>query len=653
MTPRARHLRLLLFFLSISACGCGTRHPIATDTPPSALTLQLQSLNLNVQEAFPGDELSLKVLAVHTAGAAIESEHDLAPATNTLIQWKILGTPAGAPSLSQEATLTDEGGITQIVLFTGGAEAQNIQIQASATGAQPLTFTIQVHADKRRLKFLFNTPFTTAVDRTERLRVRLIRVNPDGTDGAPVPNATLIGELVGGDRNNAGFEQSTDSTLTASTNPSGIAVFPFRTGDTPLHYEIEFCGQAQCPGVGLTQANIEVGLTNTSFECVYFTDCPPGLICQNNQCITPDFYCDDDADCPEGFACNPSTRTCEGDGSVEIPPGGVIDVRGNWTTRYHFDISEALPDFFTDILGPIVDFLDVLFRSQLEIDIPILGDLLESLLDQVLAQYIPDWVESVVIFLADFIHVFENVETKGEMKLQQGTESAQASVLLNGYEDWTSALFFVPSLCEGGVSEYQSNPECGQIDLAVEPTVTIGFSNNEPVVGIGVDPFNGTLLGDALTLNDRSVHISMNQLINVLLDMVVSIASNGDYWDFEEFIVDIMPCADLQYAIDDLICDITGGDICAISGIEEFCEGAANAAMVALTELLGTFEAPLELVFDARALVHDSDNNGIAETLGSPNTPSSTTESALIGNNSLLWVFGGDLDENSWWFGVR
>src|SRR5262249_9925539 len=118
----------------------------------------------------------------------------------------------------------------------------------------------------------------------------------------------------------------------------------------------------------------ELGL---GVACSGAGDCGPGETCPSGTCVDSR-GCTSSSDCPSGWTCDVPTGAC-------VAPAGTvaIDVSGAWSTRYHFDLSHTLPGVITG-MAPVVDFLDLVFRSQLQIDVPVLGDILEAVIDQVI-----------------------------------------------------------------------------------------------------------------------------------------------------------------------------------------------------------------------------------------------------------------------------
>ncbi len=704
-TGAMRTLSILALALSLMA-GCGRGHGSGPGKDPP-LTLVLKPWGPVGTQTFPGTEVALKVVALKSAGQAIEEEGHLIPAVGEAIAWSFVGTPPATATLSQAATATDGEGFAGINVFVGTQSTQSFQVRAAAAGTDPVTFSIQVGRDDRTLQLLVPSPLATVVNRSERLRARLTRLLPGGAIGPAIGGAELRVELLGGMRNGARLETSPGDVVTVTTDGAGMASVKFLTGSVPQDgYQIVFCPGVSCPGVAPVTVTVNVALRGSGgADCVYFTDCEDGYVCDLGVCKPAGNYCDENGDCPAGYVCSPSrecalivpgggvcqpcfdtpdcsnnevcndvgrcvppgsclnnndcpaTWTCDQCGACLPPasPENVLDVRGLWFTTYHFDISDTLPGFFQG-MGPVVDFLNLAFHHQIDINIPIVGDILEAMLAALVDEYVPDWARTIVAVLADFIHLFENMEVEGEMQLVQpmlATNPPRLSTAVTGQEAWTSAQFFVASFCPGGPAQFQADPSCGAVDVILDSNIGVDYSNEDLIVDVNLSNFTGQVMVDTLRLYGRDVEIELAHLITVLLDVIVQVASGGQYSDFETFLVDVVPCYDFQLAVDDLFCDITGGDICHVPGIEQLCEAAALTAVTQLNDALGDVSiAILELGFDQRALIHDVPLGGAADILGDPTDPADNLESAIIGETEF-GPFGGELDDSSWWFGVR
>lgn len=674
------------------------------DEATVSFTTVLKPLGFLSHRAYPGDELELKVVALRSSGEGVSSETDIVPLSGEVITWSLVAGSSDA-QLASEASLTNVDGIGVITVNTGSVQGVSFQVRASVAGADALTFSIQVQVDTRELRLLTPATLDSVVERTERVRVQWLRA-VSGTSGVPVAGEKIQVELVGGARDGARLTGEPAHVQSVTTDLAGVATIRFQTGTVARDYELVFCGNQSCANTQARALTVKVATRGNTTGCTYFTDCDPGYLCVEGACELAATYCetkDDcpagyvcgagrqcevgtpgqsctdtsdcnageicgtkdscidedgclaDTDCPQDYLCNEDTGACTPDPTVNIPN---VDVRGDWLTRYNFDISDALPGFFHDGLGPVVRFLNLAFRSELQIGGPF-GQILEGLLDALIAQYVPSWVQTVVSILDDFITVFQRMEVEGLMTLYQPGNPVGSQV--SGEEEWTSAQFFVPSFCPGGLNEFANNPRCGAIDVVMHPEINLGYSNNSPDVGVNVHPFTGQVVPPpqngsqphyTLQLFNREIDMELSQLINVLLDLIVATASNGQWYYFEDFLLDIVPCYELQLAIDDLVYDLTDGSVTSVPGIEQACEAAANLAVTQLTNVLGDVQLRvLTLDFNTNIAVHDNGDavSPVAQQLGNPPNPAS--QSVVMGTMRAALVFKGDLN-GSWWFGV-
>ena len=684
---------LLLFALSTS-CGRTSHTP---DIQPE-LELMLKPLGSAGSQTWPGAEVRLKVFAVLSAGSEIEDADDLRPAIETAIAWRFLGgTPEGA-SLSVESSATDSSGIAVVDVGVGPTASRTLQVEASAEGANSVTFSITIGADRRELEILGDTTINALMHSRERIRMRLTRLTSSLSSGVPIADEALHIQLIGGARNYAGLDDNSLGEVSTTTNSSGIADLVFQTGNTQQTYEILVCGGTSCTGIDPVTITINVSLGGGSgAECYSFFDCDPGYVCIEGLCKPAGNYCNTTAECPTGYICSTTTRecviddgtscndnndcvndeicgienccvppdgcqsnahcpdgfTCDACSGACLPPGAIaaLDVSGSWDTVYQLDLSDTLPGLAQDI-QPVVDFLDVLFRSELDINVPIVGDIVEALLDSLVAEYVPDWSRTVVEVLVDITHLFDALAIEGEMFLVQTPTGPPLGTVISGEEEWLSAKVFLVGLCEGGVAEYERDRECAAVDIVLDPSFDVSYSNNSPTVDVVNDPFNGEVQAKTLKLFGRHSELALRQLVNVVLDIVITMASDGEYGEFEFFLQESIPCEDMQLAFDDMMCDLTDGDICSVPGLQEVCEAAGTLAVAAMTTSLGNIPVKLELDYDARVIIHDNNADKVADILGNPANPSLTNESAIDGESDFA-ILGGDLDEGSWWYGTR
>ncbi|MEO1481188.1 MAG: hypothetical protein AAFU77_03720 [Myxococcota bacterium] len=663
--PRRKlaEVKAIALFALLGACSSDS----LSERPPKAFTLVLQPLGLTSVSALPDRDVELKVVALRTAGVNIETAQDLQPVPDAPVTWSFVGFPPDG-GMVENLSATDGIGVASSRTFVGPNGGRAIQVQASTPGAPAVTFTIDVLDPTLRLEVLSANPTLAAVNQEERIRVRLVR--EVGNQRSPVTGTTVTASLLDGPFfSGAQILEGDGADAILLTDDNGLASVTFATGNTAqTSYTLRFCGNASCPGV--PPADVTVNVTprgGGGSNCGVLSDCAPPLVCVGGQCTSPQPFCRDNDDCPPGYICSgdqcilpcgPSNpcpaqfncvnQRCEPD----VPPGPALDVRGRWLTAYHFDISDTLPSFLGDGFKPVVDFLSLVFWSQYTIDIPIVGAVLEGLLDGLVEQYVPSYVPDVVAALRDLIYVFENIEVRGEMELAQSPTTPYLGGIVNGTEVWTSAVITVPSLCAGGPAEFQQNPACAQVNVALESVLMVQYSNNSPTVGTVVEPFSGGVIDDRLYLYGRDVSLASRQLVNVVLDLMVSVASGGGFFNFEQFLFESIPCADLQLAFDDLACDVTGGSVCSLSGVEAACRLGSGLATQALSTELGQIPVAFDMVFDATAQITDRPFGGATDILGNPDNPSDLGASSLLGGTEVNFL-GGDLDGSSYWWAVR
>lgn len=659
--------------VAVAVGACGSTQQEGPQKQKAETSLVMKPVGSPQQSTFAERRVSLEVIVLRKS-SAVEDSGDF-PISGKQVEFAFVGPTPQSASMSTAAATTSQSGIARTEVWVGNREDITLQVRANAAGVAPVTFSIRVSEEKRELRLVGSASVAAVVDSAKTLRVRLVRPATAEFSEAPIGGATLHARLEGGPRNGARLlDAAGGESVELTTNASGLGSVRFRTGtQTGVSYDITFCGQGTCPGVESRTIRVAVAeQAGNSGGCSGPSDCAPNLVCQMGECAP--VTCSHNNQCPDGYVCNFSQRRCtvwDGSGVCEgpqdcptdwtcqdgvcTPPPGVgpaMDVRGVWRTTYHMDISETLPGVISG-LGPVVDFLNLVFASQFEVEVPIIGDIIESLLDALIAEYVPPYVPTITQSLGDIIHVFKDLEVEGRMRLNQGPTGPPLGPDVTGHEQWTSAALFIPSTCAGGPAEFQQNPDCGRVDVVVEPEFDLDYSDDSPVVGARVEPFNGVVTASELQLTERKAALELRQLVNVALDLVVTVASEGDFGRFETFLSDAIPCAELQYAFDDLVCDLTDGDICHVAGVEAACEEGSLEAIHALDALLADVPVTLELTLDAHARHHDVNIDQVAEVLGDPSNPTAPGESRLEGRTDTLLIFGGDVGEASYWFAER
>lgn len=702
---RTSHLLLFgVLLAAVSQTQCGRDYGSTGDgngsTTPQSRQLVLRPAGFVAQQAFPGDDVMLKVVALNSAGAQIQSSADLAPAMNTPITWSFVGTTPQGASVATPTTQTDAQGVAQVSVNVGTTQNLSVQVQATTVGATPVVFTIQIQKDSRRLELVGASPVHIGVGRSAQLRVRLLRPVDGGGTGTPL-GGVAVNATLSRNAGDASLDGAVSGLVALTTDMSGNAAVHLHAGSTPnFDFVLQFCNSG-CADIAPFQVPVHVTPPGDGVNCTDFTDCNDGAFCDDGLCRDVTTNCDTNRDCQVGYSCNNDTRACEpqagptcskpGDCAAGttcaqsghcVPPKGcqsdkdcpqgwtcdlssgacvppantpAVDVRGAWLTTYHFDIHDTLPPFVTQGMGPVVDFLDLVFRNQLHINVPILGPILEAMMGTLIGQYVPPWVGTIIASLADIVHAFDNMRIEGTMNLVQTPTAPVLGTQLLGEEAWTNAHFSIVSLCPGGVGEYNRDPSCADIDLLLNPTLQVGGSVDTATVDVQVNKFYGTVAGEDVVLHGRDARIGLKQVFNVMLNVIANAASHGQYNDFQKFLITVIPCDRLQAEVDASVCEESGGKVCVVPGVKALCEAASAAALKGLHEGLAQIEPTLQLSFEAKARIHGATTVHAATALGSPTPPADVQESNIAGDVDTLplHTFKHALSQPSWWYAVR
>ena len=374
--------------------------------------------------------------------------------------------------------------------------------------------------------------------------------------------------------------------------------------------------------------------------CVVDDDCAGELICIDAACLPPDL-----GDVPgldpdggddggsiepsdDGMPDDPDLPDEGADDDVTTDPTFPVFIGGTWLTEYHLDWSEYL--------GPLADFAEpldwidqVLIGNETLNQIPLLGDLLQEVVDN----YIPDWFSDLVHILNGIVQFFRDVQIDAQMEL---THVNGAPFEVTGTEDWQRATVMIIDGCEYGLSD-PTYPGCAEVSVPLNRYVT-----DFGVIGAEALPFDGLIANDTFSIEDRQVRFQIAQLVTYILNYVTDLASQGQYSTFESVLTAAIDCAGLSQDLDATLC---GLGICGQQAtIENVCVGARDAAIGQLMSSLDAIMVEWEIMsFDQAAQIFDYDQDGNADELGNPQTSPGT-----ISDGGFEVVFGAGL-YGEWW----
>ena len=403
--------------------------------------------------------------------------------------------------------------------------------------------------------------------------------------------------------------------------------------------------------LGVVLISLSVGCSDDTLlalgeeGCVSDDDCATGLVCIDAACLPSDLNTvvglDPGEGEDDGGSVEPSDDSDPSDPDLpddyppeddeeEVTPDPTFPtfIGGAWLTEYHFDWSEYL--------GPLADFAEpldwidqVLIGNETLNQIPFLGDLLQEVVDN----YIPEWLADLVHILNGIVQFFQDVRIDAQMDLAHVNGSPFD---VTGTEDWQRATVIIIDGCEYGLSD-PTYPGCAEVSVPLNRYVT-----DFGVIGAEALPFEGTIANDIFSIEDRQVRFQIAQLVTYILNYVTDLASQGQYTTFESVLTAAIDCAGLSQDLDATLC---GLGICGQQAtIENVCVGARDAAIGQLMSTLDAIMVEWEIMhFDQAAQIFDYDQDGNADELGNP-----TTSPGTISDGGFEVVIGAGL-YGEWW----
>ncbi|MEC9465118.1 MAG: hypothetical protein VX834_05005 [Myxococcota bacterium] len=306
-----------------------------------------------------------------------------------------------------------------------------------------------------------------------------------------------------------------------------------------------------------------------------------------------------------------------------------IFIGGEWQTEYHLDWSEYLGPL-SDLSGPF-DMIDqILVGHQSVQDIPLVGPLIQEVVDN----YIPGWIADLVHILNGIVQFFQDVQINGVMELNH-VEGDYYQV--TGNEDWQKARVTIIDGCPYGLQD-PGYPACSWVDVPLNQYVT-----DFGIIGAEAEPFSGSIQNeDFLDLPERRVRFQISQLVTYILNYITNLASQGQYPTLASALQALIDCNGLAMDVGGTLCSM---GLCGMeSAIESACVSARDDAIGQVMGVLSAIMVEWEIMtFDQSSLIYDDNADGRADRLGEP--PSAPGE---IANGGFEVVFGASMD-GTWW----
>ncbi len=306
-----------------------------------------------------------------------------------------------------------------------------------------------------------------------------------------------------------------------------------------------------------------------------------------------------------------------------------IFIGGEWDTEYHLDWSEYLGPL-ADLSVPF-DMVDqILVGHETIEDLPLVGPLIQEVVDN----YIPDWLVDFVHILNGIVQFFQDVQINALMTLDH-VEGDYYQI--TGEEDWHTARVTIIDGCPHGLQDPQY-PECSWVDVPLNEYVT-----NFGIIGAEAEPFSGSIENeDFLDLPDRRVRFQISQLVTYILNYITDLASQGQYPTLASALQALIDCHGLAVDVSGTLCSL---GLCGMeAAIESACVSARDDAIAQVMGILSAIMVEWEIMnFDQSSLIYDDNADGRADRLGAP--PSAPGE---IANGGFEVVFGASMN-GSWW----
>lgn len=567
-----RRSSVLIAFVALALAGCPKDHGGNVDGGGGAggaggagggtVTKRLSVIGPPLVQVQAGGTADLTVGLV---------QDEIGPVAGDTVTFEIVG--AGMDSsfggLPTASTLTDAQGLATVTLSAATSET-TFQVKASADGAQPVAFGVQVIRLQhlitiaRTPNVLVDVSGIEATVETQAYTNQLLRVRVTDQFGSPVADTQVFFEFLSG----AGAQSATfvGGEKSPSTNAGGEAQVSIDTG-TVLQDSFTITARTDLSPTAkwyITLDDSGIKLCESSSECpqgqicnngfcegipgcdpAQGLDCPVGYQCSgNNECI-PVFNvgCSTDAECGVGFSCNggsciaddpvcttdaecPADHVCSG-GACE-PTASFPDISGNWYTSHTFNIQEAIP-LAGDIAGPIRTIHQVLVG---DFDLP---GFIEDIVAGIISQYVPSWVVDLVEVLDTVLTMLSNLRARGFMTITQATGASAWTAT----EIWESFVFYYLPNCI--VIPSDPTPDCARVDLFTsDPTAVANL-------GLKVHPFNGSLTQSVVHVNQREVEMNIGGLVGWLVDELISLVT--PYNNLNDALVGIVDCPSLAQTI--------------------------------------------------------------------------------------------------------
>lgn len=392
--------------------------------------------------------------------------------------------------------------------------------------------------------------------------------------------------------------------------------------------------------------------------CAVDADCPSGFRCANGTCISrisTSKPCTSSAACPMGEYCNPDTMTCvvgcDADAQCAAPtpicdllahtcvagcsddsqctpqvcdpatkrcldaPPAIYDVSGQWNAVQLFHVKGLTPPDVQSALNTI----DTIFgAAQSIVDCHVskflpswlqwlVGSAVDSAVCGVMADYVPDWVKTIVHIGADVSKMIQEFEVHSEMAIAQPGTGKTDKHTVSGVDTWKTMYFFwytndCPSPAPG-----QIPPQCAYVEVDLVAAM----------ISPAPSPFTGRVDASTLNVDTHQINFKFGKAVLVLIDKLVEYKTG--YPTLKDALNAVVDCVAVNAWIQGVVANILGDYASYASLID--VTGACNSAKQGLVnQLTATItglnsDVPMSLQGKAGIVLLPGNTSNVADRL--------------------------------------
>ncbi len=597
-----------------------------------------------------GGSLSLRAMTVHLD----DGSHETAGvAEGVTVHFEIISI-SGDGSLDVASAVSDENGIAEVT-FTASEEGA-YQVVAVAEGTCDVTFSVNVADQLRGLRVITANPVNAFTNSRINLSVQAYSPDP-GFGEYPLVDENITFTL-GAGGSGAALEEIggglSGATITARTNPSGIATIAMLTGTAGVPAGLDITAALE----GTAPVTIHVNIAaQGSGPCQSNADCAPSApICDEGLCIPNPAQsgpCTDDSDCVDPYVCNgsgscvppgPEGQPCSPLTANPCPPGEMCiaghcqpvptdqpcvdndDCPTGWLCVNGFCIQQVPPGetpCVTDpdcpsgqvcVSGICVNLsqcqnppADNRLNGTWQFDSMLhLRDALPGFLSGILSatETLRDIIQGNLNIpgIPGFIESFIQSIIQGLINAYVPPWAQQLIVAMGNISDIVDDMrvYSTVNLVSQGNYEYVGSQTWDIIEFEYQGQYISESPSNIPQIGyIPQMAFTSREICEFFYIDEFPVENVVGGLIRwaieaTLTAVTCSVPGWPCYYSLEDALDDLIDCDDIAYAIDDMVYNTFGFDVYdAVYGV---CDNGKGPAINAIITALDNIEVSLNLM---------------------------------------------------------